>query len=100
MPLGDAGGLFCYKIRKHFDQDITALLDVVNLAIYDGVVHIARICFGGMATGPKQAKFISRLRSRGHSEQAIGRLHCPIGIVDVIGKETAIIAASMTTQLL
>ena len=97
MPLGDAGGLRCYKIRKHFDQDITAVLDVFNLAICDDVVHIAPICFGGMATAPKQAKFISRLRSRGHSGQAIGRLHCLIGIAGITGKETAIIAASMAT---
>jgi xanthine dehydrogenase small subunit len=55
IPLGDAGGLRCYKISKRFDQDITAVLGVFNLTIRDGVVHTARICFGGMAATPKRA---------------------------------------------
>ena len=51
----DPAALRCYKISKRFDQDITAVLAAVNIAVEDGVATSARIAFGGMAATPKRA---------------------------------------------
>lgn len=44
-----------YKLSKRLDDDISAVCGAFNLTIQDGVVHEARIAFGGMAAVPKRA---------------------------------------------
>ena len=44
-----------YKISKRFDQDISAVLLAMRVAITDGVVRDIRLAFGGMAATPKRA---------------------------------------------
>ena len=44
-----------YKLSKRFDQDISAVLGAFNVRVEHGVVHSARIAFGGMAGVPKRA---------------------------------------------
>ncbi|MDA0852696.1 MAG: xanthine dehydrogenase small subunit [Proteobacteria bacterium] len=50
--------LGCYKISKRFDQDISALCGCFNIKLSKGVVHSARIAFGGMAGIPKRASHV------------------------------------------
>ncbi len=45
----------CYKLSKRFDQDISAAMAAFRVSVEDGVVHDARIAFGGMAATPKRA---------------------------------------------
>ncbi|PWJ21943.1 xanthine dehydrogenase small subunit [Jannaschia seohaensis] len=47
--------LYCHKVSKRFDQDISALCMGVNLPVVDGVIARPRIAFGGMAGTPKRA---------------------------------------------
>jgi xanthine dehydrogenase accessory factor len=69
--------------------------------IVDAALKRVDLRFVGLiGSATKRARFISRLGARGHSEQAIGRLHCPIGIAGITGKEPEIIAASVAAQLL
>jgi xanthine dehydrogenase small subunit len=44
-----------YKLSKRFDQDISAVCAAFAVGIEGGVVHEARIAFGGMAATPKRA---------------------------------------------
>ena len=47
--------LYCYKISKRFDQDISAVLGAFSLKIKDGKVDVVRIAYGGMAATPRRA---------------------------------------------
>ena len=51
-----AGKLWCHKLSKRFDQDISAVCGCFNLRIAGGVVEDARLAFGGMAATPKRAR--------------------------------------------
>jgi xanthine dehydrogenase accessory factor len=55
---------------------------------------------GLIGSGTKRARFLSRLASRGRSEEEIARLTCPIGIPAVGGKHPAEIAIAVAAQLL
>jgi len=55
---------------------------------------------GLIGSGSKCARFRRRLRDFGITSQATDRLTCPIGIEGIRGKEPAVIAASVTAQLL
>ncbi len=48
--------LFCIKISKRFDQDISAVLGAFHIVVRQGVVEDIRIAFGGMAPTPKRAE--------------------------------------------
>lgn len=50
--------LFCYKLSKRFDQDISAVCGCFNITRQDGQITSARIAFGGMAGTPKRAKTV------------------------------------------
>ena len=55
--------------------------------------------FGMIGSTPKQRKFALRLRARGFGDDAIGRLHTPLGLA--IGAETPEeIAVSVVAQLI
>ena len=50
--------LFCYKLSKRFDQDISAVCGCFNITVSNGIVTQARIAFGGMAGIPKRASHV------------------------------------------
>ena len=58
-----------------------------------------RYC-GMIGSKTKRARFISRLKKDGLSNEQIARLTCPIGIEGIQGKQPEIIAASVAAQLL
>lgn len=55
---------------------------------------------GLIGSKTKRARFLSRLKKDGLSQQQLDRLTCPIGIAGIDGKEPEIIAASVAAQLL
>ncbi len=55
---------------------------------------------GLIGSKTKRARFLSRLRADGHSETALTRLVCPIGLPDLKGKAPEIIAVSVAADLL
>ena len=70
--------------------------DIVHAAL--GRADLPFVGLIGSAT--KRARFLSRLRARGHGDQALSRLVCPIGVEGIGGKQPAVIAASVTAQIL
>jgi xanthine dehydrogenase small subunit len=71
--------LYCYKISKRFDQDISAVLGAFSLKIVGGNVAAARIAYGGMAATPKraaaaEAALLGKDWTREAVEQAIAAL--------------------------
>lgn len=55
---------------------------------------------GLIGSATKQARFSKRLRDAGFSEDMLERLHCPIGLAGLSGKEPAVIAVSLAADLL
>ncbi|WP_371157856.1 xanthine dehydrogenase small subunit [Jannaschia sp. 2305UL9-9] len=53
--LRQSDSLYCHKISKRFDQDISAVCAAYNLPVTDGRISAPRIAFGGMAGTPKRA---------------------------------------------
>jgi len=56
--------------------------------------------FGLIGSKTKRMQFEHRLHERGISAQRLAEMVCPIGIPGIVGKEPAVIAASVTAQLL
>ena len=54
---------------------------------------------GLIGSATKRARFEKRLREAGIADAALARLHCPIGIGSITGKEPAMIAISVAAQL-
>ena len=50
-----ADNLYCYKLSKRFDQDISAVCGCLWIEVKDTIVANARLAFGGMAGTPKRA---------------------------------------------
>jgi xanthine dehydrogenase accessory factor len=55
---------------------------------------------GLIASKTKRARFLSRLRDGGLPEATLARLHAPIGLPGLEGKEPAVIAVSLAADLL
>ncbi len=55
-----ANNLHVYKLSKRFDQDISAVCGAFNIRVTDGLIHGARIAFGGMAAIPKRATTVEQ----------------------------------------
>ena len=55
---------------------------------------------GLIGSDTKRSRFVSQARQIGLSGSQIGRLVCPIGILEIRGKEPAMIAAGLAAQLL
>ena len=47
--------LYCYKLSKRFDQDISAVCGCLWVEVKDDVITSARLAYGGMAGTPKRA---------------------------------------------
>jgi len=56
--------------------------------------------FGLIGSQTKRARFTHRFEAMGLAPEAIARMHCPIGVPGVAGKEPEVIAASVVAQLL
>jgi xanthine dehydrogenase accessory factor len=70
--------------------------DIVHAAL--GRADLPFVGLIGSAT--KRARFLSRLKARGHGGHALSRLVCPIGVEGISGKQPAVIAASVAAQIL
>ena len=55
---------------------------------------------GLIASKTKRARFVRRLRDAGLPEAAVARLHAPIGLPGLEGKEPSVIAVSLAADLL
>lgn len=56
--------------------------------------------FGLIGSLTKRARFEHRLREKHISQQQLDRLHCPIGLPGITGKEPGVIAIAVAAQLL
>ena len=64
--------LFCHKLSKRFDQDISTVCGCFNVDVRDGRVASARIAFGGMAGTPRRApKAEAALTGRPWTEETV-----------------------------
>ena len=71
----------------------------LDLAITAAVLARPFAWAGLIGSATKRARFEKRLREGGIGEHSIRRLHCPIGIGGITGKEPAVIAISVAAQL-
>ena len=71
-------------------------LDLVDAALHR--VDFASVGLIGSMT--KRARFVKRLALRGHGQDAIRRLLCPIGVAGAGGKHPAEIAIAVAAQIL
>lgn len=73
----------------------------LDFDICEQVLRRADFAFLGLiGSATKWATFERRLRLRGHSDAAIRRLICPIGLPSIAGKAPAAVAISVAGQLL
>jgi xanthine dehydrogenase accessory factor len=73
----------------------------LDLAIVAEALRQDRFAYVGLiGSATKRARFVSQLRAAGHAEKAIAKLVCPIGVPGIVGKEPAVIAASVAAQAL
>ncbi len=56
--------------------------------------------FGLIGSATKRARFEHRLQERGIPANALARMHCPIGLPGIDGKEPGVIAVSVVAQML
>ena len=56
--------------------------------------------FGLIGSRTKRARFEHRLLQRGVQPGLLARMHCPIGVPGIQGKEPAVIAVAVVAQLL
>ena len=71
----------------------------LDLAIVRAVLARDFAWAGLIGSATKRARFEKRLGGGGIDPVAIARLHCPIGIGGITGKEPAMIAVSVAAQL-
>ncbi len=73
----------------------------MDLEVIDAVLRRADLPFAGLIGSlTKRARFVARLRSRGRTDEELGRLTCPIGLPGIGGKLPAEIAIATVAQLL
>lgn len=86
-----AGSLFLVMTHSH----------QLDLEICDHILRRNDFAFLGLiGSATKKARFLSGLRAMGHGPAALERLVCPIGQIDVPGKQPMAIAVSVAAQLL
>lgn len=85
------GASFLVMTHNHaLDQRLSA-----QILQRDGVAW-----FGLIGSKSKRMQFEHRLHARGIPLERLADMVCPIGIAGIVGKEPAVIAASVTAQLL
>jgi xanthine dehydrogenase accessory protein XdhC len=73
----------------------------LDFDICDQILRRSDFSFLGLiGSATKRATFERRLKLRGHSEAAVRRLICPIGLPSIAGKAPAVVAISVAGQLL
>lgn len=73
----------------------------LDLNILDAALRLNRLPYVGLiGSATKRARFEHRLKALGHSEAQATSFACPIGIPGILSKEPAVIAASVTADLL
>ena len=71
-------------------------LEIAEAALkHSGLEYI-----GLIGSETKRKRFESRLKALGVTDNTLARLHCPIGLAGISGKEPAVIAASVAADLL
>jgi len=59
----------------------------------------SRLC-GLIGSLSKRARFVHRLRARGHEDARIARLRCPVGLPGLPGKEPEVIALAIAAEVM
>ncbi|WP_341889887.1 xanthine dehydrogenase accessory protein XdhC [Variovorax sp. YR752] len=73
----------------------------LDLRIAEAILRRGDFGFLGLiGSQTKRARFIHRFEAMGISAEAIARMHCPIGLPGITGKEPEVIAAAVAAQLL
>ena len=73
----------------------------LDLAITEAILKRGDFAFAGLiGSKTKAARFRHRFEARGISAALIDRLHCPIGLPGIEGKEPEVIAVAVVAQLL
>jgi xanthine dehydrogenase accessory factor len=91
VAVASAGALFLVMTHSH----------ALDFDICDQVLRRGDFAFLGLiGSASKRTTFLRRLRLRGHSEAAIARITCPIGLPAIAGKSPAAVAVSVAGQLL
>ena len=72
-----------------------------DFALCDAALRLPQLgTIGLIGSTTKWSGFRRRLAEHGHSAQTIDRIHCPIGLPDITGKQPAVIAVSVAASLL
>ncbi len=83
----------CYLVLTHSHD--------LDLAITQAVLARGDFAyFGLIGSKTKRARFEHRLLQRGVQSDLLARMHCPIGMPGIQGKEPAVIAVAVVAQLL
>ncbi len=96
----------CHHGRFELTEELDAILVMthshsLDFEIVDAALRLPNIQFIGLiGSQTKRARFLSRLKAKGHDDEVLQRLHCPVGSFGLTSKEPAIIAASVAVQLL
>ena len=72
-----------------------------DFALCDAALRLPQLgTIGLIGSTTKWSGFRRRLAEQGHPAQTIDRIHCPIGLPDITGKQPAVIAISVAASLL
>jgi xanthine dehydrogenase accessory factor len=73
----------------------------LDLALAEAILRRGDFGFFGLiGSATKRARFERRLAQRGVAAEALARLHCPIGVPGIPGKQPEVIAVAVVAQLL
>ena len=73
----------------------------LDLRIIDAVLRRGDFAFAGLiGSQTKRARFLHRLAEQGIGPETLSRMTCPIGLPGLEGKEPAVIAIAVVSQLL
>jgi xanthine dehydrogenase accessory factor len=73
----------------------------LDLRIVEAVLRRGDFGFLGLiGSASKRGRFASRLRQRGFAPELLERLHCPVGVPGIHGKQPAVLAIAVVAQLL
>ena len=91
VALAPAGALYLVLTHDH----------ALDLRIAEAALRRDDAAFVGViGSATKRARFLNRLEQRGFDAARRARLHCPIGIAGIAGKQPELIALAAVAQLL